>query len=639
MAPKDDQGPGLYPRPRPEPLRPPRCPPAGSMPRPGWAAARAAVLIMPLLLFVALRFPLYSMNHFQDAVFLHGILDDPAEHLRRFGATYYNVRFGAILPEAALWRLLGPEAGYAAFRWAAAGLGALALFEGVRTWRGPALGLFAATAYLVSPIAARMFLQTYVDIAAVSYTLGAVVLLLFGTVRSRPAGRLAAGFWAGVLAGLAVNSNFFAVMPLAATAPALVVLHGRKILRLGVPTAAAAVGFAVVCAAGFAFYRWHYGVPNVFAPTIAAVLTLTGGSSAIWAEKTHQWILDWPFVPVPFLLCLPGLVLARAGDRLGAALVCYAASCAALFVAYVAFGQGYSLKLYWYYSFLLPGMTLATTAAAAAAVGLFPPDRRRLAAFVATGALMALADANAASALPVLEWRLPTTLAVAASAAVGLELVRRWAWPEAVLAGILGVFGVATMLLMAKVDYRTIYMTQYSEDWDVFEGIESFVHHMPRTDVDPGDVRFLASAQLVLRETLLQSSFLGPWTGLLGSDRQPLTLDSRSPEILRQLCDYKTRFLITLDHDAAETDGFTAWLARQQVVLAPFRRFSVPLRDGRVDVAVFRVEALPEAAACAAAAAGPGGYAPCCRKGHPGSSRSLGAPVFRGAFPFGSYFD
>src|SRR3954468_843023 len=71
---------------------------------------RLAILASPPLLFLLLGLPWYSMNLFQDAVFFHGILADPAEHLRRFGATYYNVRFGAIIPEAALWRLLGSEA-------------------------------------------------------------------------------------------------------------------------------------------------------------------------------------------------------------------------------------------------------------------------------------------------------------------------------------------------------------------------------------------------------------------------------------------------------------------------------------------------------------------------------------------------
>jgi hypothetical protein len=551
---------------------------------------RIGIVIAPPLLFLMLRLPPYSMNHFQDAVFFHGILADPAEHLRRFGATYYNVRFGAITPEAALWRLLGSEAGYAAFRWIVAALCALALFEGVRSWKGPALGLVAAVAYLMSPITARMLLQTYADICAVSYTLGCLVLLFFG-LRTASGPRLCAGLGAGILAGLAVNSNFFAVMPIAAAGPALLILHGRRLASLAGAFLAAAGGFLLVCAIGYFCFKWLYGIPNLFRPTMDAVLGLSSGGSAIWAEKTWDWIADWPFVYVPFLLCIPGIVLSLYSvDRTAKALLAYCATCTAQFMAYDAFKRGYSLKLYWYYSFLLPGIVLATTASISLAADRVRPGLRNIAASGAAAVLMALAVATAYGFLPVLRWHLPLILVFAAAAVAGLGFTIRIRREMPVMAGSLLVLAIAGLLLMSRDDYRAIYMTQYSNDWDAFEAIEDLIRHVPRTDVDPGDIRFFLGEGLTLREMLLQSSFLGPYSQLLNREGQPQSLGSRSEAVTATLCWLRTRFIIGLYRDTSEMNRFVDWLADRQIAVEPFRQFDLSVRPGPLHVTVLRLK-------------------------------------------------
>src|SRR5689334_3813443 len=137
----------------------------------GSAAIQGLIILSPLLLHVFLNVPVYALNDFQDAVFYHGILLDLPGHLQRFGPQYYNVRFGAIFPELPFWRLFGPEAGYITYRWAlTAGCGLL-LFRCVSRRTGRPAGILAAGLYLLSPITARMTIETYVDLSTVSFAL------------------------------------------------------------------------------------------------------------------------------------------------------------------------------------------------------------------------------------------------------------------------------------------------------------------------------------------------------------------------------------------------------------------------------------------------------------------------------------
>ncbi|HEY0421184.1 MAG TPA: hypothetical protein VGC80_16835, partial [Acetobacteraceae bacterium] len=321
-----------------------------------------AVLLLPPAVLLAFRFPPVSMNNYQDAFFYLGLAQRPADLIARFGPTYFSVRFGYLLPEAAFAALFKGLTGLVLLRYALTVMVGTLLYATLAPRGGRVAALFAFLFWLVCPITARLTLGTYVDLTVVTFAMAGILVLL----RRADGPTTGDAVLGGALFGLAIHSNFFAFSILAALLPAYAILYfgraaGFHLRILGGIVA----GIALTTAAGFLFYRVAFGVPNLFAPTLDTIRQLLFGDLNIYASHDVSWMArDLNiYAPVPifaaWIACHDGR-----RDRFTTALAVVLPVQYALCLVFDGFFSGYSLKYYWYFSYLLPGMTLCLGSAA-----------------------------------------------------------------------------------------------------------------------------------------------------------------------------------------------------------------------------------------------------------------------------------
>jgi hypothetical protein len=213
-------------------------------------------------------------------------INDYRSTLKRFGETYYASRVAFIYPERALVNLLGLDAGYYAFRFAAllVAIGSILAIG----WRyyGLPTAVFASAWACLTPWLPAQLLYTHYDGIAIIYTLLALALLLVPT-RWRFTGHVAAG----AAFALAVNCTQLAATMGAAFLPGWIVLNRACGTRWIVHAALCVFGgFVLGYAAPILILETEfpgYGFTSA-AKSFITALALAGGGVERWFHPLSE---------------------------------------------------------------------------------------------------------------------------------------------------------------------------------------------------------------------------------------------------------------------------------------------------------------------------------------------------------------
>lgn len=315
-----------------------------------------AVFFLPWLPKVLFGLPWLMLQNFTDGVFYLGYAMQFQELIDRVGMNYYAVRFSGIFPDALAFSIFGLEVGLVLVRYGLAGACCVALFACFQKRYSTAAGVLAALAWAMNPAAIRVLQTAYVDVTASSFLcIGLALACLPGL------GALAAA-GAGALFSFAFWGHLHAAVALVFSGPLLVValweggskralvLMGWMFLGFLVPTVAAAV-----------FYLQYFGLWDLTSPTRELLQTLKDGHIPAPKLEWIEVVRQCPF----WLSVLPlaaGLFFLPKRDRfLRASFFAFAGYIVFLLWGDLAKG-GYSLSLFYYFSFALPAYVFLVAA-------------------------------------------------------------------------------------------------------------------------------------------------------------------------------------------------------------------------------------------------------------------------------------
>jgi len=323
---------------------------------PPFPAACALVFLLPWLVKLLFGLPWLMLQNFTDGVFYLGYAMHFRELLDRVGLTYYAVRFSGVAPDALAFSLFGAEVGFVVVRYALAGACCVALFVLFARRYGMAVGWFAAFAWAFNPAAIRLLQTAYVDVAGASFLcLGLCQICL-------PGAGVWAAFFGGLALGLAFWSHLHAAVALVFFGPLLLIaLLDRPRKEAWGFALVMLTGGCVVTLAGCGFFYWNDGLWDLTSPTRELLQALKDGHIPAPKLEWIEVVRQCPF----WLSVLPlsvGLLFLPTRDR-------FLYACFFAFVGYIAFllwgdlvKGGYSLSLFYYFSFALPAFVFLVAA-------------------------------------------------------------------------------------------------------------------------------------------------------------------------------------------------------------------------------------------------------------------------------------
>ena len=350
-----------------------------------------AMFFLPWVPKVLFGLPWLMLQNFTDGVFYLGYALQFGELVDRVGLNYYAVRFSGIFPDALAFSLFGPEAGLVVVRYGLAGACCVALFLCFQKRYSTVAGLLAGVAWAMNPAAIRFLQTAYVDVTAASFLCIGLALACLPWV-----GVVGAG-GAGVLFSLAFWGHLHAAVALVFAGPLVLV----AIWEQGTKRALALMGWMLagfvvptIAAAGFYFYQ--FGLWDLTSPTRELLKTLRDGHIPApilaWVEVVRQCPFWLASVPLAAALCL-------VPNRNRFVFACFFA-----FAGYIAFllwgdvfNGGYSLSLFYYFSFALPAFVFVV----AALIGCFARDGMSWGFVVVLGGVLCLP-------VLVIGWNLPS---------------------------------------------------------------------------------------------------------------------------------------------------------------------------------------------------------------------------------------
>lgn len=315
-----------------------------------------AMFFLPWLPKVLFGLPWLMLQNFTDGVFYLGYAMQFQELIDRVGMNYYAVRFSGIFPDALAFSIFGLEVGLVLVRYGLAGACCVALFACFQKRYSTAAGVLAALAWAMNPAAIRFLQTAYVDVTAASFLcIGLALACLPGV------GALAA-VGAGALFSLAFWGHLHAAVALVFSGPLVLVVlweQGRKraLLLLGWMLA----GFLGPTLIAAGFYYYQFGLWDLTSPTRELLQTLKDGHIPAPKLEWIEMVRQCPF----WLSVLPlaaGLFFLPKRDRfLWAIFFAFAGYIAFLLWGDLAKG-GYSLSLFYYFSFALPAYVFLVAA-------------------------------------------------------------------------------------------------------------------------------------------------------------------------------------------------------------------------------------------------------------------------------------
>ena len=306
------------------------------------------VFVLPWLVKWIFGLPWLMLQNFTDGVFYLGYAMHFRELLDRIGVTYYAVRFTGFVPDALAFSLLGPEVGFVVVRYTLAGACSLGLFVLFSRRYRHGIGWFAALAWAFNPAAIRLLQTAYVDVAAASFLCIGICLICLPRV-----GWISA-FLGGIALGMSFWSHLHAAVALVFCGPLLVaILMERPWSEAWRIALAVFVGGLVVTLAGVAFFYSTCGLWDLTSPTRELLKTLKDGyipaPKLEWLEVVRQC----PFWLSAITLTAAVFFLPRRDRFLYGSLFAFGG-----YILFLLWGdvaqRGYSLSLFYYFSFALP---------------------------------------------------------------------------------------------------------------------------------------------------------------------------------------------------------------------------------------------------------------------------------------------
>ena len=315
------------------------------------------LLALPVVAFWVVHFIPLSQNGYLDPYIYTGYINNFQELVHRYGATYYGVRFGLILPGQVATAAFGSVGGYFALRYVlvlAAGL-SYWMFIKQRYGRAPAYALLSVL--LTSPFLARTVLWDHPDAAAVPFLLIACALFLYEP------DRLWRDLVVGVCGGMAIHSNAFVIAPLTLYLGAYAIvwlISGRPFATLARRLGLVCLGVLVVTAAGVAYYGVVAGRWDIFTPTVNITTWLVQGGTRNWRTPGIAWMADMWWVLTPVVLLVMGVIVTkgRKPPFPESVIILGGLFTTALLYVHQFLLDGNSLQLHYYFSYALPAIFL-----------------------------------------------------------------------------------------------------------------------------------------------------------------------------------------------------------------------------------------------------------------------------------------
>lgn len=320
-------------------------------------ALRAAAL--SVVLYLVLRPENFGLTpNGLDPVFYTGYATNLDDLLAAVGQNHYFVtRWSQYLPVYVLSQLFGGVAGRLVFRLMLSCAILTATWRFGRRWKWTlAQELLVGTVLMTMPMFVRAFFTDYTEYAVCAYGLLLIVLCLKAKQTAWSSLVL------GVLAALLVVANPLAVTVLAG--PLVVACwtgasttRERLLFVVRVGGAAAVTGLA-----GLLLFRWHYGLPNVYRPTIDFLRNPPGPDPLRSPRHEWLWKFTWLYGPPILLVSFLGVAHVKRmqlhrTERLAVAL------CAVQYVyqwldQFLRHGDGLEISYYWSFMYPVFGVVL-----------------------------------------------------------------------------------------------------------------------------------------------------------------------------------------------------------------------------------------------------------------------------------------
>ena len=266
----------------------------------------SAVLI-PLLIYVVMAPERYGLTpNPLDPVFYTGYTSNFNDIMAAVGDRWYFVsRWSAYLPARLLVDVAGPATGRLLWRWVLASGIILSLWRMGRRWNWTTpLRLLIASIALTMPMFTRAFMTDYVEYIVVA--LGVCIICLALSEHCNTGMQLLIG----CMSALMVIANPVAITVAILPCVACVVLTmGSKRGALTV-SVTIAVGAAIPIVMGLFWFRWRYGMHNVYQPTIDYIRLNSKVAHGV-ASPNRGWLGKFTWIFAPPVLLISAAVMAR----------------------------------------------------------------------------------------------------------------------------------------------------------------------------------------------------------------------------------------------------------------------------------------------------------------------------------------
>lgn len=317
------------------------------------AVQGTAIFLIPFLVGRIFQIPWLMLQNFTDGAFYLGYGLSFRQLLEFAGLYYYATRFPAILPDALLIELFGGPVGFVVWNYLLSGLCCVAVWDLFRKRGSSLVGWIAALTWASNPFAIRFLQTAYSDVEGASF------LFLSLCVALRPELSWRGAILSGILAALAFWSHSHAAVALAFCSFLVLPVwlkEGWKNMLFKVCSGIA--GFLLVTAAASMWYYSVFGMWDLSSPTREVLRLLREGivekPVLDWRSVTSQNTFWFAVLPLGVAIFL---IAPRSKLAVGAWLALLA------FTLYLLLddlaGGGYSLSLFYYYSFAVPATVLA----------------------------------------------------------------------------------------------------------------------------------------------------------------------------------------------------------------------------------------------------------------------------------------
>lgn len=538
-----------------------------------------ALFFLPLIVRAVFQIPWVMFQNFTDGIFYWGYAMQFDDLVRRVGLNYYSVRFGGILPDALAFSLIGPHDGMPVVRYAFAGTSCSMLF--LLFWKreaGIVAGLAAAFLWALNPAAIRLQQTGYVDVAGTYFLLLGTALLLFPRIS------LPVALAGGALLGMAVWSHTHAALALFFLIPLIVFIRAEegsaRLLQTGI--AAIAGGFLITLS-GSLWFGFNYGLWDITSPTREYFRILTdGGQSVNWRSSWGEVLVQsrfW-FVPIP-------LIIAAVALRPGTKMLYGGLIAITGYIAFLAYGDvfkdGFSLSMFYYFSFGLPALVLTQSAVVTCLCREKEVSTRGAWRSAIPIAVAIIAPAAASALLPLEQF----WLFAAPILAVVCLVASVFAFGKSIRShiAILGV--LASTLLVAGSSSSWMAMGNYwkSDDRALLKLAEKWVALIPKNATDPTALRFWYPDNPNDQDAkMLQSLFLHDFTRLRNEAGEIVPFGPLSSDAVRLIQKEDIRHIILLGKDPDVVEQGLRWIQETGLPIRSVRKETLKARGESMEV-------------------------------------------------------